>query len=109
MHKGVIVRSGAMPVGMSSPSCPYVAMTNAPVAGLLAIWSITAIMKIMQKQLHPSEPTEPREVLDADTLRALEEGIRSENTGREYTWEEAKKFARERRKAWMTIPNSLND
>ena len=61
----------------------------------------------MPKPISVIPEGELREALDAETLAALDAGILSEETGRTYTWEEAKKFARERRKAWMTIPNDL--
>ena len=58
----------------------------------------------MRSHLPRPDETDEREVLDPETLAALEEGIRSEQTGRSYTWEEAKRFARERRKEWTTVP-----
>ncbi|BDI29674.1 hypothetical protein CCAX7_17250 [Capsulimonas corticalis] len=51
---------------------------------------------------------QPNEILTPELLVALEEGVQSERTGREYTWEEAKQFARERRKAWTIVPDSLS-
>jgi hypothetical protein len=62
----------------------------------------------MQEHTSKQQAAEPRKVLDRDTLEALEEGIRSEETGQTYTWEEAKKFARERRQAWTKVPESLS-
>lgn len=41
-----------------------------------------------------------REVLDAETLAALDEGIDAAANGRRWTMEEAFEFARKRRKAW---------
>ena len=61
----------------------------------------------MQEQAPTDQIAEPTDLLDMETLGALEEGIRSEESERTYTWEEVKKFARERRKAWMTIPANL--
>jgi hypothetical protein len=58
----------------------------------------------MRSELPPTEKPEEREALDPETLAALEEGIRSEQTGRSYTWEEVKEFARERRKEWTIVP-----
>ena len=51
---------------------------------------------------------ELKETLNTELLSALEDGIQSEQTGGEYTWEEAKQFARERRTAWTNVPDSLS-
>ena len=42
--------------------------------------------------------------LAADELTALDEGLRSEQTERIYTLDEALDFARNRRKTWTKIP-----
>jgi len=64
----------------------------------------------MESDLTHSDQSDEREVLDPETLAALEEGIRSEQTGRSYTWEEAKGFARGRRKERMIVPkNAFHD
>ncbi len=44
-----------------------------------------------------------RETLDAETLDALDEGIKLAENGRRWTIEEAFDFARKRRKAWKTV------
>ena len=49
---------------------------------------------------------EPKEILTPELLTALEDCIQSEQSGREYTWEEAKKFARERREARTIVPDT---
>jgi hypothetical protein len=54
-----------------------------------------------------SKPRAP-EKLSPDEQAALEIGIRSEATGREYTLEESIEFARSRRKAWMTKAQPLS-
>lgn len=54
------------------------------------------------------EKDETVEELDAETMAALDIGLESERTGRDYTLDEAIRFARERRAQWATIPESLN-
>jgi len=43
------------------------------------------------------------ETLDADTLSALDEGIRVAENGRRWTVEEAFEIVRNRRKEWLKI------
>ena len=48
--------------------------------------------------------------LDADTLAELDEGVQSMESERLYTWEEAKEFARSRRRSskfGTELPNIL--
>ncbi len=44
------------------------------------------------------------EVLDDATPQAIEEGLKSEKSGKPFTMDEAVQFAKERRKAWQTVP-----
>jgi predicted transcriptional regulator len=47
------------------------------------------------------------EILDDATVQAINEGLKSEESGRFITMAEAVKFARERREAWQTIPELI--
>jgi len=47
------------------------------------------------------------EILDDATVQAINEGLKSEETGRYLTMDEAVKFAKERREAWQTIPQLI--
>ena len=43
------------------------------------------------------------ELLDSETLAALDEGIRRAANGKRWTVEQAFEFARKRRRAWMEV------
>ena len=53
--------------------------------------------------MRPKPKDRARETLDAETLAALDEGIRLAENGRRWTIEQAFEFARNRRKAWAKI------
>lgn len=44
------------------------------------------------------------EIVDRDTLNAIDEGVLAAQNGRRWTMEEAFEFARERRKEWAKKP-----
>jgi len=93
------VGSGDLEYGLAGP------IAKAKSYDLYVFGATLDYNQIMAKPLSINSECERRKSLDAETLAALDAGILSEETGRTYTWEEAKKFARERRKA---LPSQID-
>ncbi len=51
-------------------------------------------------------PEQTPEILDAATVEAIEEGLRSEKQGDFMTMDQAVQFAKQRRETWQSIPEA---